>query len=143
MPTAVIECVNEELNKEQQTQLTSEDRQGRLIGYNDAIAYTDDSQDYEFQGVPGGDTNIPGVHNGDTVKLPGVDTVVEPTETGIKEPIDMAIPTEFEPQVNELDTIPENEPTTFEPSNNYETSVEKAEAENTEAAVTTNNPPAV
>jgi len=75
MPTAVIDRVNE-LSKDQPTQLTFEDRQGRPIGDNDAIAYTDDSQDYEFPGVPAGDTNIPGVHDGDTVELPGVDTAV-------------------------------------------------------------------
>ena len=75
-----------------------------------------------------------------------MDTAVEPTETGIKEPTDMATPTKFEPQVDELITIPENEPTTFEPSNNYKVvpvAVENAEAENAEAAVATNNPPTV
>ncbi len=62
--------------------------------------------------MPAGDLNIPGVH-GDTVKLPpGVDTAVEqPTDD-----TDMGTPTEFEPEVDELETTPENEPTTFEPS---------------------------
>ncbi len=84
------------------------------------------------------DTYIPGVHDGDTVELPGVDTAVKPTETGIEEPTEMAIPTEFEPQVDELRTTPENEPTTFELS--YD---DEAAPENAEAAVTTNTPPTV
>jgi hypothetical protein len=98
MPTAVIKHVNE-LSKEQPSQLNFEDRQGQPIGDIDATAYTDDSQDYEFPGVPAVDTNIPGVHNGDAVELPGVDMAVQPTEmepTTINEPTS----TEFEPQID-------------------------------------------
>ena len=145
MPTAVIERVNE-LGKGQPSQLTFQDRHGRIIGDNDsdiAAAYADDSADYEIPGVPAGDLNIPGVH-GDTVELPGVDTAVEqPTDD-----TDMGTPTEFEPEVDELETTPENEPTTFEPSIEDEAApttmaVENAEVEITEAAVTNQDPPTV
>ncbi len=143
MPTAVIERVNE-LSKEQPSQVTFEDRQGQPIGDIDATAYIDDSQDYEFPGVPVAENNIPGVHNRDAVELPGVDMAVQPTEmepTTIYEPTS----TEVEPQIDELKPTPENELTTSALSNENEAvpvTVENVEATNAEAAVTTNaNPP--
>ena len=141
MPNGVIERVNA-LGDGQPELLTFTNHHGATIGDVDEIAgvagddndENDDDDDVE---------QLPGELD-DDVELPGVDTAVEqPTDD-----TDMGTPTEFEPEVDELETTPENEPTTFEPLTEDEAApttmaVENAEVEITEAAVTNQDPPTV
>ena len=139
MPTTVIERVNE-LSKEEPVQLTFEDKFGRTIGDNDSdleVTYNDNDNGYEIPGVPREDEIIPGVLEGDTVKLTGVDMAVKQPNEAIED-----TPTIFEPAVDELETIPVNEESTIlEPASDDVAPVAADKVE--EAATNDNSPPTI